>query len=279
LTAYSHVFKKEIPELAHYYIQKKYKLPTDGTMGIKTLLNLVLAVRPTTDLVSNLYKRFETDCSPAVCREYKSLLDLVIKQVSTEVRVSALDYVDLPEEVKDTMREHLKRKQDEEIHQQKTKKTHSSTEVAVAPNSKTEEADLPPLQYYNNTVLPRDHHKTEDLCQYRMQYKNSKSTATRVEVLLEIETYLVNKYPEGKQKNLVEPARNFYQRNVKPVVSCLHGCHNGIPVDLVQATVTAYGKKLFRGNLYECTKCTLTNTANNTVPTNDATGTIATGNN
>jgi hypothetical protein len=109
LTPYSQYYKKPIPELADYYILKKFKLPTDGTMSIKAILNVVLAVRPTSDILTNLYKKFKTDCNPQQCLEYKSLLDQVIKQVTSEVRATALDCVDLPEDIKQRMREHLKR--------------------------------------------------------------------------------------------------------------------------------------------------------------------------
>jgi hypothetical protein len=274
LTTCSQYFKKEIPELATHYIQKKYQVSTDGTMSIKTLLNVVLAVRPTTDLLTNLYKRFESDCNPKQCTEYKTLLDLVIKQVTAEVRATALNFLDLPEEVKDTMREHLKRKQEQEAQgistgtssarvAKKIKKravggtgaSTSSTSIVNTPAP----TDLPPLQYYNNATIqvPRDLLKTETLQEFRDKYTKTKSTVERIKVLVEIDQYLETTYPTSKQTNLKEPARNFYQRNVRPVLNCIQVCHgNSVSAFTTYVTTTlGSSKKLFRGCGHSCPSC------------------------
>jgi hypothetical protein len=266
ITSYSHMYQKDVHELAQYYITTKYKVPTDGTMSIKTVLNVVLAVRPTTDLLSSLCKKFEQDCAPSKCSEYTLLLDLVIKQVSNEVRASALDYVDLPDSIKDTVRQHLKRKQEESVpvSTKKPKKKPTTGLMVVPVSTAATQDDLPPLAYYNNTLPARDQDKSENIRQYRETYKDSKNTIVRVQALLECEKYLVATYPDGKLLNLVEPARQFYQRYVRQLVYCVDCCHNGSSVDCCTAINTLYGKKLFRADKYSCSNCTTTKLAGST---------------
>jgi hypothetical protein len=188
ITLYSHMYQKDIHELAQYYILTKYKVPTDGTMSIKTVLNVVLAVPPTTDLLSSLCQKFEQDFASSKCLEYKLLLNLVVTQVSNKVRSSALDCVDLPDSIIDAVRQHLTRKQIEEnVSTKKTKNTTTSTgtTAVVATSTMGVHDELPPLTYYNNTLPARDKDKLETIQQYQDTYKDSKNTIVRVQALLE----------------------------------------------------------------------------------------------
>jgi hypothetical protein len=109
LSAYSHYYKKPLWELAEYYITKKFKLPTDSIISIKYILSVVLAAQPTTDIMKLLYSKMESELNPTQCTDYRTLLDKAIRQISHEIRAQALDYADLPDDIKDTVREYLKK--------------------------------------------------------------------------------------------------------------------------------------------------------------------------
>jgi hypothetical protein len=115
---------------------------------------------------------------------------------------------------------------------------------------------LPQLQYYTTTEPTRDHGKTETLQSYRDSYTSTKSTVGRIKILISIDGYLESTYPSGKQSNLKELARNFYQRNV-----CLQSCYSGEVDAFVRYCTGTTEDKLFRGCAYECKKCGTTSTA------------------
>jgi hypothetical protein len=299
LSAYSHYYKKPLHELAQYYITKKYKLPTEGInnhISIKYILSVVLAVQPTTDIIKLLYEKLEKELNPTMCGDFRVLLDKAIRQISTEVRVQALDYSDLPEDIKCTVREHLLKRKLESgtgngsINNKKpangtgitttgtetigtgmgttgTINNINGTSTSTGTAEEEEDTKLPPLQYYTSNATPhRRSTYTDGLDEYRKQYNVEKSVAGRILSLHSLDKYLVERYEvDGtgcKTSNLTENARVWYQKNCKKVIACIHNCYGGDVSVYSTHMETVLGNSLFQARKYCCPVCE--GTANNT---------------
>jgi hypothetical protein len=234
LSAYSHFYKKELWNLAEYYVTKKFKVPTDGSLSIKGILNAVLAVQPTTDVLQKLYSKFENDCNPRQCQEFKEQLDKVVRQISNEVRSRALDYIDLPEEVKDTVREHLKRKQadgtstDSTVSSGRKKKpsttstgstvAHASARTGTDTDTGTSTAAVPVLP----VVVPKTNAASASTTPLEVEVPESTGT-------------------ENEDDDRKLPALQYYQKVVKP-----RGYDNTETLDFYRQTYTRTKKNAER---------------------------------
>jgi hypothetical protein len=117
-------------------------------------LNVVLAVQPTTNMLSQLYGKFETELSTKQSSEFKLLLDKAVRQISLDVRAQALDYSDMPDELKDSVRTYLKGKLVEDEKKKGKGRTSISSVAAHETGTSTGTCTTPPGKRKFNLKKP-----------------------------------------------------------------------------------------------------------------------------
>jgi hypothetical protein len=101
--------------------------------------------------------------------------------------------------------------------------------------------------------------KSENLTQYRIDYRATKLLIDRVQILHDIDSYLDRQYM-NKTGDLTETARTFYQKNVVKVVNCVSTCHAGNIQAYTSMMSTILGNNLFVAARYRCKCGTVTET-------------------
>jgi hypothetical protein len=241
----SHLRKKDLPVLAEYYVLTKHGFPTDGTMEIAEVMEAVLAVPPTTDIVANLLNRFKSECNPALFQEFSTKLQEVIDAVEVRTRERTIENLNsIDDKVKEFMKNELANK-DKECTNSSTgndgERKRSAVTTAVP---LVEDSTVP-----NSTKRKRGGNVS--LVEYRTRYVGTKNTAERIRILYEVYTSL-QRYssPTGE---LDGASRTFYCKHVSKVVACINTCYNGDILQFTEEVCRTLGTKLFIGEKFKCT--------------------------
>jgi hypothetical protein len=103
----SHLLKKPL-FMAQYYVIAKFKIPTDGTMSISQVMDIVLDTPVRTNLASTLVDRFKVVCEVPVFEEFKNSLSEIIHEAEARAREEAIANLNnLDEETKLKIKEGL----------------------------------------------------------------------------------------------------------------------------------------------------------------------------
>jgi hypothetical protein len=235
ISAGSHYYKKKIWELADHYVGALNRLPTDGSIGIKNIINTVLEVLPTVNIVQQLYDQYQRDLNPTLAQQYKIKLDLAIRTITTEVRMARIDQLDIDDDIKEEIKERYRKRmglvQDstEATSRKKTRKNPSTTargstsgavpegrttngvlQVLVEdqvstkptggaiqdPTGEQQEVDWNAMERQVPKPTPRGLYNKVDLEGFRDRYLGTNDTYLRVQVLVEIDRYLTVEYGE-----------------------------------------------------------------------------------
>jgi hypothetical protein len=202
ISSASHLRKKSVYTLAEYYVLGKHNIPTDGTMSIGRVISAVLETPAPTDIVSSLITRFKKECNTTLYMEFKDALEEVVQQVATRTRTETIDNLHyLDEDTRNKIRVGVRVQH----------ATHVLELDGVVPVVPVVAAVLVPvpqgmpllpvvdLQYLITGVpvvstRKRGRGKTENLTQYREDYRTTKDLNDRVRILQEMDLYLDRQY-------------------------------------------------------------------------------------
>jgi hypothetical protein len=77
-------------------------------MDISEVMEAVLAVPPTTDIVTNLLNRFKSECNPALFQEFSTKLQEVVDAVELRTRERTIEnFSSIDDRVKEFMKKEL----------------------------------------------------------------------------------------------------------------------------------------------------------------------------